>query len=87
VIEAYPALVARRFLDRASYKNDARKKQTEDHRVASKQVVSGLRSETLKRTYGFVVEMDRSRERICPGSRSRRARLPALRGAGCVGVH
>jgi hypothetical protein len=28
VIEAYPALVGRRFLDRASYKVDDRKKQT-----------------------------------------------------------
>jgi len=62
-VEAYPAVVARRFLGRASYKNDERKKQTTAHRAARKMLVAGLRSETLKEAYGFVVEMDGSWER------------------------
>jgi Protein of unknown function (DUF429) len=33
-VEAYPAVVARRFLARASYKNDERRKQTTNHRDA-----------------------------------------------------
>src|SRR5918992_6167714 len=32
-VEAYPAVAARRFLGRASYKNDERKKQTAAHRA------------------------------------------------------
>jgi hypothetical protein len=62
-VEAYPAVVARRFLGRASYKNDERRKQTEVHRSARATLVAGLRSETLGQAYGFVVETDRSLER------------------------
>jgi uncharacterized protein DUF429 len=62
-VEAYPAIVARRFLARASYKNDERRKQTTAHRAARERLVAGLGSETLREVYGFVVEMDRSWER------------------------
>jgi hypothetical protein len=62
-VEAYPAVVARRFLGRASYKSDERRKQTEVHRSAREKLVAGLRSETLWEAYGFVVETDRSLER------------------------
>ena len=62
-VEAYPAVVARRFLGRASYKNDGRKKQTAAHRVSRERLVAGLGSETLREAYGFVVELDRSWER------------------------
>jgi hypothetical protein len=62
-VEAYPAIVARRFLAHASYKNDERRKQTTAHRAARERLVAGLRSETLREVYGFVVEMDRSWER------------------------
>ena len=57
-VEAYPAVVARRFLGRRSYKSDERKKQTSAHRAAREELVEGLGSETLKEAYGFVVEMD-----------------------------
>src|SRR3712207_3003063 len=62
-VEAYPAIVARRFLARASYKNDERSKQTTAHRAARERLVAGLGSEALREAYGFVVEMDRSWER------------------------
>jgi Protein of unknown function (DUF429) len=57
-VEAYPAVVARRFLARASYKNDERRKQTTAHRDARERLVAGLESETLKRAYGFTVKTD-----------------------------
>jgi hypothetical protein len=60
VVEAYPAVVARRFLDRASYKNDERRKQTTAHRVARERLVAGLESEILKEAYGFTVAMEGS---------------------------
>ena len=59
-VEAYPAVVARRFLARASYKNDERRKQTAAQLAAREKLVSGLRSATLKEAYGFIVEMDGS---------------------------
>jgi hypothetical protein len=57
-VEAYPAVVARRFLARTSYKNDERRKQTTAHRDARERLVAGLESETLKRAYGFTVKTD-----------------------------
>ena len=58
-VEAYPAVVARRFLGRASYKNDERRKQTTAHRTARERLVAGLESEALVEGYGFTVEMAR----------------------------
>ena len=59
-VEAYPAVIARRFLARASYKNDERRKQTTAHRAARERLVAGLGSEALKETYGLTVAMDGS---------------------------
>jgi hypothetical protein len=59
-VEAYPAVVARRFLGRASYKNDERRKQTTAHRAARERLVAGLESEALKEAYGFTVTMEAS---------------------------
>src|ERR671917_485110 len=59
-VEAYPAVVARRFLARASYKNGERKKQATAHRAARERLVAGLESKTLKEAYGFTVAMDDS---------------------------
>ena len=64
-IEAYPAVVARRFLGKRSYKSDERKKQTPLQEAARKELVAGLGSDALKEAYGFAVEMDGSwRERF-----------------------
>ena len=64
-VESYPAVVARRFLRRRSYKSDERKKQTDVHEGAREEIIAGLESETLDRAYGFRVEVDASwRERL-----------------------
>jgi predicted RNase H-like nuclease len=57
-LEAYPAVVARRFLGRRSYKSDERKKQTPVQRAAREELIAGLESATLREAYGFVVKMD-----------------------------
>ena len=56
-VEAYPAVVARRFLGRTAYKRDA-VPDTPERRSAREMLVTGLRSPALKQAYGFTVEMD-----------------------------
>jgi hypothetical protein len=64
-VEAYPAVVARRFLGKRSYKSDERRKQTPVQRAAREALVAGLGSDILREAYGFVVEMGGSwRERF-----------------------
>ena len=64
-VEAYPAVVARRFLAKKSYKSDERKKQTFVQRSAREELVAGWGSAALEEAYGFVVEVDGSwRERF-----------------------
>ena len=57
-VEAYPAVVARRFLGRRSYKSDEHKKQTSVQRAAREELVAELESTALRETYGFAVEMN-----------------------------
>ncbi len=66
-VEAYPAMVARRFLACASYKNDERKKGTPARLAAREALVAGLRSGALREAYGFVVEVDRGWEKELVG--------------------
>jgi hypothetical protein len=64
-VEAYPAVVARRFLGKRSYKSDERRKQTSTQRTAREELVTGLGSAALEEAYGFVAEIDGSwRERF-----------------------
>ena len=56
-VEAYPAVVARRFLGRAAYKRDG-VPDTPERRAARETLISGLSSEALSDAYGFTVEMD-----------------------------
>ena len=56
-VEAYPAVVARRFLGRTAYKRDAVPDMPE-RRSARETLLNGLGSSTLRDAYGFVVEMD-----------------------------
>ena len=56
-VEAYPAVVARRFLGRAAYKRDA-VPDTPQRRGEREALVSGLGSGALREAYGFTVEMD-----------------------------
>jgi hypothetical protein len=58
-VEAYPAVVARRFLGRAAYKRDG-VPDTPQRKSARETLLAGLESAALREAYGFSVEMDRS---------------------------
>jgi len=55
VIEAYPALVVRQWIENRSYKNDEKKKQTPVLQSSRESIVKGLRSQDVKTCYGFDV--------------------------------
>ena len=57
VVEGYPALVARRFIGKRSYKSDERDKQTRDGEMARWEIVRGLRSSEIVEWYGLRVEL------------------------------
>jgi hypothetical protein len=57
VVEGYPALVARRFVVKRSYKSDERVKQTRDRELARLEIVRGLRSNEIERWYSLRVEL------------------------------
>lgn len=57
IVEAYPALVARKFVSDASYKNDTKSKQTAEQRDARIRIADGLSSMKLKEFYGLNVEL------------------------------
>ncbi len=56
-VEAYPAVVARRFLGRTAYKRDG-VPDTPERRSARETLLRGLGSAVLRDVYGFAVEMD-----------------------------
>jgi hypothetical protein len=56
-VEAYPAVVARRFLGRTAYKRDA-VPDAPERRSAREKLLAGLESGVLRQTYGFTVKMD-----------------------------
>jgi hypothetical protein len=56
-VEAYPAVVARRFLGRTAYKRDG-VPDTPERRSARVTLLAGLESAVLREVYGFAVEMD-----------------------------
>jgi hypothetical protein len=64
VVEAYPALVARKWIGLRSYKSDAKAKQSEEQKLARRKLVEGLRSADFQAHYGFVVEM--GEEEVAP---------------------
>jgi hypothetical protein len=53
-VEAYPAVVARRFLGRATYKRDG-EPDTPERKAARGALVAGLGSAAMRETYGFTV--------------------------------
>jgi hypothetical protein len=57
VVEGYPALVARRWIGKCSYKSDERARQTADKVVARQRILGGLRSSQLLDAYGCRLEM------------------------------
>ena len=58
VVEAYPALVARHWIEKRSYKNDEIKKQTPARQSAREDIVHGLRPNEVKVYYGFDIHFD-----------------------------
>ena len=56
-VEAYPAVVARRFLGHTAYKRDA-VPDTPERKSARETLIAGLESMTLKQIYGFTVKLD-----------------------------
>jgi hypothetical protein len=65
VVESYPAIVARKFIGKQSYKSDERGKQTKDREKARWEIVNGLRSSEIVKLYGFRVELsDEISERL-----------------------
>ncbi len=55
-IEVYPALVARFCAGNASYKNDARHKQSETQQLVRKRILSALQTKTIQERYGILLE-------------------------------
>jgi hypothetical protein len=53
VVEAYPALVARRFVRRSSYKSDTTAKRSGAHRRVRRGIVDALRSPRCREAFGF----------------------------------
>jgi hypothetical protein len=62
-VEAYPALVARKWLDRCqhslhkSYKSDERSKQSAANAEARRSIVDGICSPELRERYGLILEL------------------------------
>ncbi len=63
VVEAYPALVARRFA--ASYKSDTRNKQTGEKGEGRGKIVAGLESDRLRAHFGFTVHLAQADKDAC----------------------
>jgi hypothetical protein len=57
VVEGYPALIARRFIGKRSYKSDEHGKQITDRQEARREIVGGLCSSGIVNWYGFWVEL------------------------------
>ena len=57
VVEGYPALVARKWIGKRSYKSDERNKQTLEKEQARREIVYGLRSPELAAHYGITIEL------------------------------
>jgi hypothetical protein len=65
VVEAYPALLARRWIGRRSYKSDTKQKQTPAREAARTEIVQGIRSPGLRHRYGFQVELSNPMAQRC----------------------
>ncbi len=57
VLEGYPALVARAFLGRRSYKSDERVRQTSERQLARQLLLDALCSDALASTYGVTLDL------------------------------
>ena len=57
VIEAYPALIARRCIGNRSYKNDIRSRQTNELAQARSELLNQLEQGILNEEYGFTLDI------------------------------
>ncbi|GCE03819.1 hypothetical protein KDAU_11480 [Dictyobacter aurantiacus] len=57
VVEGYPALVARRWLGRRSYKSDERARQTLEQRQARIELIDAICSDALYEEYGMRIDL------------------------------
>jgi hypothetical protein len=57
VIEIYPALVARTFIGKQSYKSDDKRKQTQEMQLCRQEMINQGRSPLLKEKYGFSLDI------------------------------
>lgn len=57
VLEGYPALVARRFIGRQSYKSDERARQSQEQLFARQQLLAALCSPVLLAEYGLSLDL------------------------------
>ncbi|MDQ2884798.1 MAG: DUF429 domain-containing protein [Chloroflexota bacterium] len=58
-LEGYPALVARRWLGRRSYKSDDRQKQTPAQLLARQDLLAALQSDQLWNSYSLELNLDK----------------------------
>lgn len=65
IIEAYPSIIARRYIDRRSYKNDTPAKQTEALEQARRDIISGIQSAGFRDIYGFDLFLPDAITEIC----------------------
>lgn len=65
IVEAYPSIIARRFIERRSYKNDTPAKQTEALRQARLDIVSGIQSAGFRELYGFNLSLSDGIVKLC----------------------
>jgi hypothetical protein len=70
VVEAYPALVARRWIGQRSYKTDTIKQQTTDRESAREEIIRCLRTTDVKTYFSFDVHFsdEDANTFICDGS-------------------
>lgn len=64
VVEAYPKLVAQKWVGNASYKNDSKKKQTQANHETRQRIIDGLSSKVHEAKYGFNVGLTENQMKL-----------------------
>jgi hypothetical protein len=64
IFEVYPALVARRFIGKKSYKNDTKSKQTQALKKSRIEIVEGIQSNSLKHEFSIEVSLNNYQEEL-----------------------
>jgi hypothetical protein len=64
IFEAYPALVARRFIGKRSYKNDTRSKQTKALEISRIEIIEGIETGVLQQEFAVKIKLNNYREKL-----------------------